>query len=239
MVWLINTIICLKGEEFITQEEKWKAKYEEVMEFIKTNKRNPSKHRIEEHDMLNWVKQQRKLMNAGKMKLERVEKLTIVDFRHDSTKFEWTRHCAHYSESLEIFWRWWNSIGGRISMSSSRDNIATYRTRRNNRGIPRFGFSWAELGDVAFGRGCSLAAVVADDLVDLDDDVLGDAGLYGSAIDHLCEVDALLVRPNNQTRHGQLPHQDTANCHIKNQSTATSRIGQLSHQESANCHICC
>ena len=58
------------------------------MEFIKTNKRNPSKHRIEEHDMLNWVKQQRKLMNAGKMKPERMEKLTIVDFRHDSTKFE-------------------------------------------------------------------------------------------------------------------------------------------------------
>ena len=88
MVRLINTIICLKGKEFITQEEKWKAKYEEVMEFIKTNKRNPSKHRIEEHDMLNWVKQQRKLMNAGKMKPERMEKLTIVDFRHDSTKFE-------------------------------------------------------------------------------------------------------------------------------------------------------
>ena len=39
-----------------------------------------------------------------------------------------------------------------------------------------------------------LAAVVADDLVDLDDDVLGDAGLFRSAIDHLCEVDALLVR---------------------------------------------
>ena len=38
-----------------------------------------------------------------------------------------------------------------------------------------------------------LAAVVADDLIDLYDDVLGDAGLYGSAIDHLCEVDALFV----------------------------------------------
>jgi hypothetical protein len=72
----------------MTQEERWNARYEEVMEFIESNKRNPSKHRIEEHDMLNWVKQQRKLMNAGKMKLERVEKLTIVDFRHDSTKFE-------------------------------------------------------------------------------------------------------------------------------------------------------
>ena len=57
----------------MTQEEKWQAKYEEVMEFIKTNKRNPSKHRLEEHDMLNWVKANRKLVNAGKMKAERVE----------------------------------------------------------------------------------------------------------------------------------------------------------------------
>ena len=48
--------------------------YQEVKDFIETNKRNPSKHRIEEHDYLNWVKANRKLMNAGKMKLERVEK---------------------------------------------------------------------------------------------------------------------------------------------------------------------
>jgi len=58
----------------MTLDEKWQAKYDEVMEFIKTNKRNPSKHRIEEHDMLNWVKANRKLVNAGKMKEERVEK---------------------------------------------------------------------------------------------------------------------------------------------------------------------
>ena len=43
------------------------------MAFIENNKRNPSKHRIEEHDMLNWVKANRKVMNAGKMKPERVE----------------------------------------------------------------------------------------------------------------------------------------------------------------------
>ena len=48
-------------------------RYNEVKRFIEENKRNPSKHRIEEHDMLNWVKQQRKLVNAGKMKPERVE----------------------------------------------------------------------------------------------------------------------------------------------------------------------
>jgi hypothetical protein len=35
-----------------------------VIDFIETNHRNPSKHRIEEHNMLNWVKQQRKLHNA-------------------------------------------------------------------------------------------------------------------------------------------------------------------------------
>ena len=50
------------------------VKYEEVVEFIETNKRNPSKHRIEEHDMLNWLKANRKHLNAGTMKLERLEK---------------------------------------------------------------------------------------------------------------------------------------------------------------------
>ena len=57
----------------MTQEDQWECKYEEVVAFIKTNKRNPSKHRIEEHDMLNWVKHNRKVMNAGKMKAERME----------------------------------------------------------------------------------------------------------------------------------------------------------------------
>ena len=56
------------------QDERWQKRYEEVKNFIETNKCNPSKHRIEEHDMLNWVKQQRKLLNAGKLKAERVER---------------------------------------------------------------------------------------------------------------------------------------------------------------------
>lgn len=58
----------------MTQDERWNVRYQEVMTFIETNKRNPSKHRIEEHDMLNWVKANRKLWNAGTMKPERVEK---------------------------------------------------------------------------------------------------------------------------------------------------------------------
>ena len=56
------------------QETRWLTRYKEVVGFIETNHRNPSKHRIEEHDMMNWVKANRKAMNAGKMKPERVEK---------------------------------------------------------------------------------------------------------------------------------------------------------------------
>lgn len=49
-------------------------KYNEVVEFINTNHRNPSKHRIEEHNMVNWLKANRKLVNAGALKPERVER---------------------------------------------------------------------------------------------------------------------------------------------------------------------
>jgi len=57
----------------MTQDERWQANYKEVVDFIEANKRNPSKHRIEEHDMLNWLKANRKALNAGKMKPERIE----------------------------------------------------------------------------------------------------------------------------------------------------------------------
>ena len=58
----------------MTQDERWQAKYNEVVEFIQTNHRNPSRHRIEEHDMLNWLKANRKKMNAGAMPEDRVGK---------------------------------------------------------------------------------------------------------------------------------------------------------------------
>ena len=57
----------------MTQDERWLSRYNEVMAFIETNHRNPSKHRVEEHDMLNWLKANRKALNAGKMKPERLE----------------------------------------------------------------------------------------------------------------------------------------------------------------------
>ena len=58
----------------MTQDEKWMTRYKEVVSFIETNHRNPSKYVAEDRDMLNWLKANRKALNAGKMKPERVEK---------------------------------------------------------------------------------------------------------------------------------------------------------------------
>lgn len=57
----------------MTQDERWMARYTEVKSFIESNHRNPSRHRIEEHLMLNFLKHNRKLMNAGALKEDRRE----------------------------------------------------------------------------------------------------------------------------------------------------------------------
>ena len=57
----------------MTQDERWMIHYNEVKEFIETNKRNPTKYVDSERGLRNWVKQQKKLMNAGALKAERVE----------------------------------------------------------------------------------------------------------------------------------------------------------------------
>lgn len=50
----------------MTQDERWMQNYNEVMTFIESKLRNPSKHRIEEHLMLNWVKHNRKALMAAR-----------------------------------------------------------------------------------------------------------------------------------------------------------------------------
>ena len=59
----------------MTQDERWSVRYNGVMEFLEEEHRNPSKHDEEERGKyLNWIKANRKALNAGKMKPERVEK---------------------------------------------------------------------------------------------------------------------------------------------------------------------
>ena len=57
----------------MTQDERWRIRYDEVKEFISTNHRNPSKYNMEESNMVNFLKHTRKQMNQGVLKTERVE----------------------------------------------------------------------------------------------------------------------------------------------------------------------
>ena len=57
------------------QETRWLIKYNEVKDFIETNKRNPSRYDAEERGKyLNWIKHNKKLYKAGELKPERIEK---------------------------------------------------------------------------------------------------------------------------------------------------------------------
>lgn len=57
----------------MNQDELWHNKWQEAIDFLETNHRRPSKFVPEERDMRNWWKHNKKLLNAGVMKAERVE----------------------------------------------------------------------------------------------------------------------------------------------------------------------
>ncbi len=64
----------------MTQDDRWLAKYNEVMDFMEKNKRNPSRYDDNERWLYcNWIKHNKKLMKAGEMKPERVELLEILE----------------------------------------------------------------------------------------------------------------------------------------------------------------
>lgn len=44
------------------------------MDFMEKNHRNPLRYRLEEHDLLNWLKVNRKKMNAGELQEPRLGK---------------------------------------------------------------------------------------------------------------------------------------------------------------------
>ena len=56
----------------MTQDERWSMRYKEVVSFIETNHRNPSKYVPEEKLMVHFLKRGRKLMNASELKEPRL-----------------------------------------------------------------------------------------------------------------------------------------------------------------------
>ena len=73
------------------QDEIWTAHWQEVMDFMRQNRRKPSKHRPEERDMHNWWKHQKKLYNAGAMPADRLDR-----FRQMLALGEEYRHVNQY-----------------------------------------------------------------------------------------------------------------------------------------------
>ena len=57
----------------MTQDERWKAKYDEIMAFMAQNHRRPSKYNAGERNNWNWMRHQQKLMGKGELKEERGE----------------------------------------------------------------------------------------------------------------------------------------------------------------------
>lgn len=57
----------------MTQEERWIVRYNVVMEFLVKEHRKPSKYYPEEKLMFHFIHHNKKLYNAGTMKVERIE----------------------------------------------------------------------------------------------------------------------------------------------------------------------
>ena len=59
------------------QEESWQQHYRQIMQFMYDTHRRPSRHRVEEHRMLNWIKYNKKQATKGLLS-EKREKLFSV-----------------------------------------------------------------------------------------------------------------------------------------------------------------
>ena len=62
----------------MTQDERWQAQYDQMMTFMNENHRRSSKHRLEEHDLLNWYKHVKKAIAKGNYPPHRIEKFAIL-----------------------------------------------------------------------------------------------------------------------------------------------------------------
>ena len=62
----------------MTQDERWQAQYDQMMTFMNENHRRPSKHRLEEHDMLNWYKHVKKAIAKSNYPPHRIEKFALL-----------------------------------------------------------------------------------------------------------------------------------------------------------------
>ena len=59
----------------MTRDERWLRMWQLYMDFMREHGRRPSKHRAEERDLVNWMKHNRKMVNASLFPANRQDKL--------------------------------------------------------------------------------------------------------------------------------------------------------------------
>jgi hypothetical protein len=86
----------------MTQDELWEVNYQEMLDFMTAQKKRPSKHHLEERQMLNWLKYQKKRLAQGKLKPERIEKLQHLF--NIANQFLRKNQYAYAHDSDDVFW---------------------------------------------------------------------------------------------------------------------------------------
>ncbi len=82
----------------MTQDERWDMMRTMTLDFLKRNRRRPSKYNPEERELLNWVKYNCKRMRGGKMteqrqallrslldEAERLRRVNQYEYKHKET----------------------------------------------------------------------------------------------------------------------------------------------------------
>lgn len=100
----------------MTQEERWVIHYNEVKTFIETYHRNPSKYIDSERGLRNWVKQQKKLLNAGALEGQRLmmfnELLGLGEKYKRVNQYQWARAAlVHGADALAAAPCTWGAEG--------------------------------------------------------------------------------------------------------------------------------
>lgn len=89
------------------QDALWNHHCQEIMDFIKTNKRRPSKYRDDERQMVYWIKYCKKLINQGRMSDDRKEK--FEQLMNLANKFQ-RKNQYEYSHKNDETLDLWNSM---------------------------------------------------------------------------------------------------------------------------------
>ena len=58
----------------MNNDERWNQNYEQMMVYMKQWGHRPSKYQLEDHQLLNWLKYNRKALRQGRMPEQRVER---------------------------------------------------------------------------------------------------------------------------------------------------------------------